>query len=142
VIYYPSRKLVSVGGVYLGETTNNVVEYSTIIEILRDALLYGIYHLQVFMDSQLVVLQLNGVYQVQYPLLLWFFLRVHLLERFFEFITYEHAPRRDNELDVSYANYVLDWHVYHHQSKSHIDTCIYILLQSKTQNVYNAQKII
>jgi ribonuclease HI len=34
VIYSPSRQLVSVGGAYLGETTNNVVEYSVVIEIL------------------------------------------------------------------------------------------------------------
>jgi hypothetical protein len=34
VIYSPSRKLVSIGGVYLGVTTNNVVEYSVVIEIL------------------------------------------------------------------------------------------------------------
>jgi hypothetical protein len=45
--------------------------------------------------------------------LLQFFLRVRLLERSFEFITYEHVPRRDNELVDAYANYVLDWNLYH-----------------------------
>jgi ribonuclease HI len=65
------------------------------------------------MDSQLVVSQLNGVYRVRDPVLLRFFLRVRLLEHSFEFITYEHVPRRDNELVDAYANYVLDWHVYH-----------------------------
>jgi hypothetical protein len=46
-------------------------------------------------------------------MLLWFFLRVCLVERSFEFITYTHVPRRDNELDNSYANYFLYWHAYH-----------------------------
>jgi len=108
VIYFPSRQLVSVGGVCLRENTNNVSKYSIIIGALGDALSYGIYYLQVFMDSQLVVSQLNGVYQVQDLVLLRFFLRVRLLECSFEFITYAHVPRRDNELDYSYANYVLD----------------------------------
>jgi len=113
VIYSPSRKLVSARGAYLGETTNNVVEYSVFIEILWDALSYGIYHLQVFMDSQLIVSQLNVVYRVWDPVLLQFFLRVRLLEHSIEFITYEHVPRRANELVDDYDNYVLDWHVYH-----------------------------
>jgi ribonuclease HI len=34
VIYSPSSQLVSVGGVCLEVTTNNVVEYSAVIEIL------------------------------------------------------------------------------------------------------------
>jgi len=51
VVYSPSRKLVSTGGTYLGETAKNVVKYSTVIDLLGDALCYGIYHLQVFMDS-------------------------------------------------------------------------------------------
>jgi ribonuclease HI len=34
VIYSPTNQLVSVGGVCLRETTNNVVEYSIVIELL------------------------------------------------------------------------------------------------------------
>jgi ribonuclease HI len=34
VIYFPFNQLVSVGGVCLGVTTNNVVEYSAVVEIL------------------------------------------------------------------------------------------------------------
>jgi len=67
----------------------------------------GINHLQVFMVSQLVVSQLNSLYRVCDLVLLQFFLRVRLLERSFDFITFEHAPRRDNELVDAYANYVL-----------------------------------
>jgi hypothetical protein len=65
------------------------------------------------MDSQLVVSQLNGVYRVRDLVLLQFFLRVSLLECSFEFITYKYVPKRDNELANAYANYVLDWHLYH-----------------------------
>jgi len=55
VIYSPTRQLVSVGGVCLRETTNNFVEYTIVIELLRDDILHGIQFLHMFLDSQLVV---------------------------------------------------------------------------------------
>ena len=47
------------------------------------------------------------------PTLLRRFLRVRLLERQFVSITYIHIPRNDNQFADSYANYVLDWHLFH-----------------------------
>ena len=67
VIFTPQGQLLSSGGICLGDTTNNVAEYSTVIELLRDALSLGISHLQVYLDSQLVVSQLNGVYHIYDP---------------------------------------------------------------------------
>jgi hypothetical protein len=40
-----------------------------VIELLHDALSHGISHLQVYLDAQLVVSQLNGVYRVYDPTL-------------------------------------------------------------------------
>ena len=65
------------------------------------------------MDSQLVVSQLNHVYQVRDPVLLRKVLRVRLLERHFEFITYIHIPREFNSLADALANYVIEWHSLH-----------------------------
>jgi ribonuclease HI len=69
VIFTPFGQLMSSGGIFLGEATNNVVEYSVVIELLRDALSHGISHLRVYLDAQLVVSQLNGVYHVYDPTL-------------------------------------------------------------------------
>jgi ribonuclease HI len=80
VIYSPEGLLVSSGGVCLGPSTNNVAEYSVVIELLRDAISHGIHSLEVRLDSQLVVCQLNGHYHVHDPTLLRRFLRVRLLE--------------------------------------------------------------
>jgi ribonuclease HI len=80
VIFTPQGQLLSSGGVCLGNATNNVVEYSAVLELLRDALLHGISHLRVYLDAQLVVSQLNGVYHVYDPTLHRRFLRVRLLE--------------------------------------------------------------
>ena len=69
VIFTPQGQLLSFGGILLGDTTNNVTEYSEIIELLRNALSLGISHLWVYLDAQLVVSQLNRVYQVHDPTL-------------------------------------------------------------------------
>jgi ribonuclease HI len=64
VIFTPQGQLLSSGGICLGDTTNNVAEYNTVIKLLCDTLSHGISHLQVYLDAQLVVSQLNGVYRV------------------------------------------------------------------------------
>jgi len=46
---------------------NNIAEYSALIEPLSDAIAHGIRRLVVRLDSQLVILQLTGIYSVQNP---------------------------------------------------------------------------
>jgi ribonuclease HI len=80
VIFTPQGQLLSSGGICLGDTTNNVIEYSVVIELIHDALSHGISYLLVYLDAQLVVSNLNEVYRIYYPTLHQLFLRVHLLE--------------------------------------------------------------
>ena len=79
-IYAPTNELVSLRGVCLGHATNNIAEYSVVIELLIDVISLGIRHLVVWLDSQLVVLQLSNVYAIQSPTLLRVYLRICLLE--------------------------------------------------------------
>ena len=58
VIYTPMGQVLSSRGVCLRPSSNSVVEYSTIIEFLRDAILHGVLSLEVRLDSELVVSQL------------------------------------------------------------------------------------
>ena len=97
----------------LRPSSNNVAEYDAVIELLRDAISHGILSLDVHLDSELVVSQLNGLYHVRDPTLLRRFLHARLLERQFDNITYIHIPRINNQVADSYANYVLDWHLFH-----------------------------
>ena len=115
VIFDPSHHLVESGGICLGPATNNVAEYSSVIALLGAASALGILRLVVYMDSQLVMSQLNRVYQVRHSVLLRKVLRVRLLERQFEFITYIHIPREFNSLVDSLANYVIEWHSLHYK---------------------------
>ena len=113
VIYTLAGQVLSLGGICLRPSSNNVAEYSVVIELLRDAISHGVLSLEVRLNSQLVVSLLNGTYHIRDPILLRRFLHVRLLERQFENITYIHVPRIFNQVDDSYANYVLDWNLFH-----------------------------
>jgi ribonuclease HI len=112
-IYAPTNELVSLQGVCLDRVTNNIAEYRTIIELLVDAISLGIHHLVVRLDSQLIVLQLSNVYSIRSPTLLRVYLRILLLERYFDYIEYQHIPRCLNTLTDALASYVLDRHLNH-----------------------------
>jgi ribonuclease HI len=112
-IYAPTNELVSLRGVCLGRATNNIAEYSVVIELLVDAISLGIRHLVVRLDSQLVVIQLSNIYSIRSPTLLRLYLRIHLLERYFDHIEYQHIPSCLNTLTDALANYVFDRHLNH-----------------------------
>ena len=112
-IFDPSGELVSFRGVCIGQSTNNIAEYSALIELLSDAITHGIRRLIIRLDSQLVILQLNGIYSVRNPAIYRMFLRVKILERQFDSIQYQHISRNLNTLTDSLANYVLDRHLRH-----------------------------
>ena len=111
VIYNPAGDLVNLQGVCLGPTTNNVAKYSAVLELINEVVNLCICALLVYLDSQLVVLQLNGHYSVRNPSILHLYLRIHLLERNFDYITYQHIPRNMNALIDAVANFVLDRHL-------------------------------
>ena len=56
VIYDPNGELIDLQGIFLGHTTNNVVEYSAVIKLLIEAISLDIHELIVNLDSQLVFL--------------------------------------------------------------------------------------
>ena len=65
VIFTPMGHVLSSGGVCLRPSSNNVTEYSVVIELLWDTILHGVLSLEVRLDLELVVSQLNGLYHVR-----------------------------------------------------------------------------
>ena len=45
VIFTPQGQLLSLGGILLGDATNNVSKYNIVLELLHDALSHGLSHL-------------------------------------------------------------------------------------------------
>ena len=54
VISTPTGQALSFRGLCLWPSSNNVAEYSAIIELLRDAISHGVLSLEVHLDSELV----------------------------------------------------------------------------------------
>ena len=118
-LYSPSHELLHSSGICLGSTTNNQAKYTSIIGLLADARHNRIRHLGIFLDSQLVVLQLNNVYCVHDPCLFHKYLQVRILSRHFDFITFTHIPRQLNQITDKLANIVLDWHISPQDTSTH-----------------------
>ncbi len=59
------KKILKELSEYIGEATNNIAEYSALIRGLKAAGGLGAEEITVFMDSELVVKQLNGDYRVK-----------------------------------------------------------------------------
>jgi ribonuclease HI len=80
----------------LGETTNNVAEYTAAIRGLERAAELGATAVTLRTDSQLLVNQLTGVYRVKTPHLQPLHRRLRSLAAGFDRVTYEHVPRARN----------------------------------------------
>ena len=118
-LYTPSHEMLHSSGICLGLATNNQAKYTVVIGLLADAQRHHIRHLSVFLDSQLVVLQLNNVYHVRDPCLFHKYLQVRLLSWYFDSITFTHTPRQLNKIADNMANLVLDWHLSHQNTSMH-----------------------
>ena len=64
VLHYPSGQLLVSRGVCIGPASNNIAEYTAVVYLLSEAISLGVDLLVVFLDSQMVVSQLNNTYWV------------------------------------------------------------------------------
>jgi ribonuclease HI len=100
-------------GSYIGVGTNNEAEYAALILGLKMAIEKGDtagegIELECFLDSELIVRQLNGIYKVKNPKMREFFKQVKLLEPKFSKIEYKHIKRELNTEADAIVNQVLD----------------------------------
>ncbi|HHW91469.1 MAG TPA: ribonuclease HI family protein [Firmicutes bacterium] len=93
---------------YIGETTNNVAEYRALLRGLEEALHYGADEIKVLSDSQLLVRQINGDYQVKHPGLKPLYREAIALIRHFPRFQINHIPREKNKRADSLANASID----------------------------------
>lgn len=92
----PGGEVVAEVAEGLGETTNNVAEYTAAIMGLERAKELGAREVLLRSDSQLLVNQLTGRYRVRTPHLQPLHARIRELARGFERVTFEHVPREHN----------------------------------------------
>jgi len=108
VLYNEKNELLEELSFYLGETTNNQAEYRALIMALEKAQALGATEMECYLDSELVVKQLNREYKVKNQDLAPLFLKVHNISLAFKKISFHHVPREKNSVADGLANQAMD----------------------------------
>ena len=96
---------------YIGETTNNQAEYTAVIDALEHCKTLGADEVEFFLDSELVVRQLNHQYKVRDAGLAPLFLRVWNLSTGFRAVRFTHVRRESNKEADKLVNLAIDRHL-------------------------------
>lgn len=95
---------------FIGNQTNNFAEYTALIESLNYCVNnnLNIEDIEYYLDSQLVVNQLNGIYRVKDENIKKLFITVQTLLKTFKQISFSHIPREKNKEADKLVNEALD----------------------------------
>jgi ribonuclease HI len=107
-VFYKDDSKIADFSKYIGETTNNQAEYQALEHGLKLAIKNNIEELECYLDSELVVKQLNKEYKVKNKELAIVFVRVWNLSLKFKKITFAHVRREYNKEADSLVNIALD----------------------------------
>ena len=100
-------ELIEVSG-YLGHTTNNVAEYSGLIDALTVAAEEGAREVEIISDSELLVKQILGEYRVKHPNLVPMHAQAKAIIRKFSRFSIRHTLRAGNKNADRLANLAVD----------------------------------
>lgn len=93
---------------YLGHATNNVAEYSGLLEALTVAREEGATEVEIVSDSLLLVNQMLGKYRVKHPNLIPLFQKARLMAHQFRRFSIRHTLRAGNKDADRLANQAVD----------------------------------
>lgn len=108
VLRNDSKEIIFELGKCIGIGTNNVAEYTALVTGIEKALEKGATSLSCFLDSELIVKQLNGLYKVKNKDLKVYWDKIKNLEKKFKEISYKHVYREDNKEADLLVNKALD----------------------------------
>ena len=108
VIVSPAGHVMAKVGKFLGESTNNVAEYTGLLLGLKRARAMGIKELDVFSDSELLVKQIAGDYAVKAEHLKPLHEEALALLRGFPDVHVTHIPREENAAADEMSNRAID----------------------------------
>ena len=97
-------------GLYLGVTTNNQAEYTALKLALEECRKIGAKRIEVYMDSLLVVNQMQGLFKIRNRDLWPIHQAIMSLVKGFKHVSFSHVPREFNKLADAAVNRTLDEH--------------------------------
>jgi ribonuclease HI len=110
VLYSGEGTVLASFSEYLGEKTNNEAEYLALLKGLMVAGKLGVTEISCYLDSSLVVNQLNGLYKVKNIRMQELVRQVRLESGSFKLLKYQHIPREKNKNADTLVNKALDGH--------------------------------
>ena len=96
---------------FVGNTTNNIAEYTALKRALKIASTLKDEEITVLSDSELVVKQRNHSYRVRSKKLKIIFREINNLEKHFKSVSYRHIPREINKDADLLANLAIDEYI-------------------------------
>lgn len=102
------KKQIGAYSKYLGSTTNNQAEYQGVILALEKIQEYKNEVIDFYLDSELVVKQLNKEYKIKDKDLGKLYLKIYNLLQAFKKVTFSHVPREQNKEADRLVNQELD----------------------------------
>jgi ribonuclease HI len=108
VLIEPGGQVVARLGKYLGNQTNNYAEYMGLLLGLKHAKSMGAKEIEVFADSELLIRQLGGRYQVKSPTLRPLYEEAVKLLNDFSRVKLVHVPREMNAAADEMSNRAID----------------------------------
>jgi ribonuclease HI len=93
---------------YIGETSNNIAEYTALVYALQEALILGLKDVVVHSDSELLVKQLNGEYRVKNSNLRLYYEQFLHLKTGFNKLAVKQISRDENKKTDKLANQGID----------------------------------
>jgi ribonuclease HI len=108
VIENTAGKVLAQGRAFLGQMTNNQAEYHALMRGLQAVARYQPVAVQVLLDSELVVHQMNGRYQVKDARLRPLYEQARQLAAALPEISFAHVPRSQNHRADALANEAMD----------------------------------
>jgi ribonuclease HI len=108
VLVDPDGHVVARLGKYLGTQTNNYAEYMGLLLGLRHARSLGVREVEVLADSELLIRQLEGRYQVKSATLRPLYEEAARLLKEFSRVKLHHVPREKNRAADEMSNRAID----------------------------------
>jgi len=96
VFYDENKNIVTEISEYIGEATNNQAEYKAVVAAVEKAKELGAKELEFYLDSELVVRQLNREYKVKNKELAPLFVQIYNAVLSFKKVSFNHVRRELN----------------------------------------------
>ena len=107
-IAYDGESTLFTISAYIGETTNNQAEYRALLKGVEKLISLSVKNVECFLDSQLIVNQLNGLYKVRNLDLKPLYDKIIKLTSKFNSISFTHIERSKNKEPDKLVNIALD----------------------------------